>query len=276
MGIQVPEANAIESRALALDEMGKIVVRSVDGYTDAGEKAIVVQNEVRSIQEIFSQDVTLLIVPKSDQNFRVARLDGPLDAVAFRAHKDILAARDGMIERPKGILARIKASMTGWAVKEQEERERKRREAQAEADRLAKIENDRKAKEAEAAAREAKRDGDKVLAAALKAEAEQIKAAPVVAAPVHVESKRPVLAGVAMRQQKTGEVTDPVATVRYLAEHPEMIPAAIQFRAAWVASIAKSGLPVPGIAVSVKTIAAVGCRQRESDDQNGGHLPDME
>jgi len=253
-----PDVSGIEAGTLSLrNEADALDIGSPEQYEAARPLAIKVKNLVREIEGCFD----------------------PLKSAAHKTWKAIGETEERYLKPVKAIEFAIKAKMTAWAVKEKAEREEAQRLADLEARR---VEEERRAEAARAAAavreaaEKARQEYDKLAADALEAQAKKIEEAPPPPAPVRrVESRRPVLDGVAMRQQKVGEVVDAPALLRHLADHPELIPEAIEFRKAWIAEAARKGEPVPGIAFSVKTIAALGCVQRESDTQRGGHLPDM-
>lgn len=170
-------------------------------------------------------------------------ITGPLD-LAKKQVMDLFKPTLEVLAQAEGIL---KAKMLAW----QQEEQRKANEARLAAEREAQAERERLA--SAAAALEA--EGKAGEAAVQRQVAEMIVAAPVPAA----AAVAPKVAGVSTRTAVEFEVTDVLALVRHIAEHPELIalvnPDSVKLRA-YVRGLGLS-CALPGVRVFEKaTLAA--------------------
>jgi len=178
----------------------------------------------------------------------------------------IEAWRDQYTTTLDGIEVALKTEMLTWKTKEDDAQRQREAKARADAEAAARAEQDRLAEEAKAAAAKAKADGDTAGARALAAEAKAIASAPVAVAPVKVESRVPKVAGLRTTHPTTGTVTDAVAILRWIVDHPEHavdrdgFPAAISFSVSWLNRMAKSGVQIPGLLVKTESGMAAGAR----------------
>jgi len=178
---------------------------------------------------------------------------------AFENVPEIKRALDAWRDQYTGSLEAteqyLKDEMLAWKAREDAAQKEREAKALADAQAAAKVEQVRMAQDARDAAAKAKADGDAAGARALAAEAKAIAAAPVAVAPVQVESRVPKVAGLRTTHPTTGTVTDAVAVLRWIVDHPEHavdrdgFPAAISFSVAWLNRMAKSGVQIPGLLV---------------------------
>lgn len=137
-----------------------------------------------------------------------------------------------------------------------DEQERVRREAERLAQEQARKDAEARAlAEAAAMEREAAATGDE----ALRAEAHEIIAAPIVVPVVSVAKATPKVSGIAYTETWSAEVTDLGALIRYVAAHPEFAPLLTPNMTALnqQARSLKSLLRIPGVrAVATKDVRA--------------------
>jgi len=154
----------------------------------------------------------------------------------------------------------VKGRMAEWAEKEEAARRERERKAREVAEEEARRRQEEEAARIREEAARAKAEGDKRAAAALAAEAKAVENTPPVVAPVEVQSRRPVVEGVAVRKNWTAEVHDFPALVRYVAEHPEWIgllkPDQVTLNRA--AKAQREALALPGVRAVAETVIAAG------------------
>jgi len=157
---------------------------------------------------------------------------------------------------------KLKSGMGEWSRIEAEVQVYRQRAAQEKAEAEAVAAQKAEAERIRAEADRAKDAGDKRAAKALQAEAKAVEQAPVAVAPVEVESRRPKVGGVSIRENWTADVIDLLLLVRYVAQNPEWIgllrpdPSGLS-RAA---KAQREALRIPGVKAYAETVVAAGGR----------------
>lgn len=171
---------------------------------------------------------------------------------AYKAHKALVQEKKDA-EAP---LLEAEMTIKGHLRAYDDEQERVRREAERLAQEQARKDAEARAlAEAAAMEREAAATGDE----ALRAEAHEIIAAPIVVPVVSVAKATPKVSGIAYTETWSAEVTDLGALIRYVAAHPEFAPLLTPNMTALnqQARSLKSLLRIPGVrAVATKDVRA--------------------
>ena len=181
----------------------------------------------------------------------------PARAALDKAKKELISARDSLIGpfvEARALLAESAGSY--------ERRERERVEAErVAAEKKAREEADERARAqqaaAEAAALEAEKAGDAALAERLIEKAVEAETAPAFVAPLTpFQPRMSKVAGVSTRENWKAEVTDKMALIRFVAEHPEWAavvePSMTTLNQ--LARTAKGTLTLPGVRAVSETV----------------------
>ncbi len=193
-----------------------------------------------TMYELAADDLRTVKALSKDVEEKRTAITGPLNQ-AVKAVNDLFRA-------PKEFLQTAETALKNAMLTYDREQQRKAEEARREAERLAREERERIEAEARETARKAQEEADRIakeaIAAAaagdqgkaeeLKQQAEQTAAAGaaeaeaiantadmVVAAPAPVATAAPKVAGLSTRQNWKARLTDKMALIRFVAEHPE-------------------------------------------------------
>lgn len=180
----------------------------------------------------------------------------PLIKSAYEHHRDLVAFK----RKSDDPLAEAEGIIKGGLKTYDEEQERLRQEEERRLQEIARKEaEDRALAEAAALEREAVESGDP----SLLFEAHALVDEPVVAPVVQLARSTPKVAGISYKEAYRAEVTDLLALVRYVAQHPEHL-ALLQANTTALNGMARSmkdGLKLPGVRVIKDRIVAAGSRR---------------
>ena len=236
IAIALPDTAELDTRTVSLHEQAAaLALRTPDQYAQAGAMLTGCRALLAEIDATFS----------------------PVTRAAHATWKASIAARDKHAAPVEAAKALIAGKMSAWTDAEEERRHAREAKARAEAEAVARAERDRLEAEARARAAAAKADGDKAAAAAARAEAAAIKAAPVVVAPVVVESRRPVVEGIRVRHTYSADCHDIRATVAAAAAGDAAALSVLtydQTAANRLAGSLRELLATPGVRCVVRTI----------------------
>lgn len=193
-----------------------------------------------TMYELAAEDLRAVKLLSKDVEEKRTAITGPLNA-AVKAVNDLFRG-------PKTYLEQAESTLKGAMLTYDREQQRKADEARREAERVAREERQRIEAEAREATRKAQEEADRIAkeaadaaaagdaakAAELRHQAEQtaangaaeaesiaLEAEMVTAAPVPIATAAPKVAGLSTRQNWKARLTDKMALIRFVAEHPE-------------------------------------------------------
>lgn len=193
-----------------------------------------------TMYELAAEDLRAVKLLAKDVEEKRTAITGPLNQA--------VKAVNNLFRAPATYLEQAESTLKGAMLTYDREQQRKAEEARREAERKAREERERIEAEARETARKAKEEADRIAqeaaaaaaagdqvkadelaiqaentatAGAAEAEAIAVAAELVVAAPVPIATAAPKIAGLSTRQNWKARLTDKMALIRFIAEHPE-------------------------------------------------------